>query len=222
MVTSRRGKVVDGEASHAGRRPAAFTLLELLLSVALVVAAASLAVPAFLQGLASTRLRRGADQVLGALMETRRQAIDDGTPMQFRWESPGAEYRIETWLPASGRESGRPESVTAPSTAKDDLPSPLRTQKLPEGAEFVQQQAIASAQAAESTGARGQLAGTAQADGWATPIVFFPDGSATDATILVGSPQPLFVRIAVRGLTGVARASRPLTQGELDNLRRGK
>ena len=42
---------------------------------------------------------------------------------------------------------------------------------------------------------------------WSRPILFYPDGSTSDAFVVVGSPQQIGVRIDLRGLTGTAKVS---------------
>jgi hypothetical protein len=50
---------------------------------------------------------------------------------------------------------------------------------------------------------------------WSTPILFFPDGSTSTATIVLQNEVPQSVRLTLRGLTGVARASGVMSQSEL-------
>ena len=42
---------------------------------------------------------------------------------------------------------------------------------------------------------------------WSTPILFFPDGTASQATVVLQNDRSQYVRLTIRGLTGVARAS---------------
>jgi hypothetical protein len=48
------------------------------------------------------------------------------------------------------------------------------------------------------------------------PILFFPDGAASQATVVLQNDRSQYVRLTIRGLTGVARASAVLTREEMD------
>jgi len=54
------------------------------------------------------------------------------------------------------------------------------------------------------------------------PILFFPDGTASEASVLITNGKKQFVRVTLRGLTGVGRASEVLTQEELQRADRRK
>ena len=63
-----------------------------------------------------------------------------------------------------------------------------------------------SAEATERV-ARARLVGFADADAlaaasWSRPILFFPDGSATDARIPIGDSDGRSLELRIRGLTG--------------------
>jgi hypothetical protein len=55
---------------------------------------------------------------------------------------------------------------------------------------------------------------------WSTPILFFPDGSSSTATVVLEDDAPRYLRLTLRGLTGVARASGLMTRAELDESSR--
>lgn len=57
-------------------------------------------------------------------------------------------------------------------------------------------------------------------ESWSTPILFFPDGSSSTATIVLQDDAPRYLRLTLRGLTGVARASGLMTREELDESSR--
>jgi hypothetical protein len=50
-------------------------------------------------------------------------------------------------------------------------------------------------------------AAAATSSGWSPPIVFYPDGTASDATVLLANPSGLTLRVTLRGLTGISRAA---------------
>ena len=54
-----------------------------------------------------------------------------------------------------------------------------------------------------------QLAGAAASSdgGWSPPITFYPDGTTTDAAVIIANADGQRVRVTLRGLTGISRAS---------------
>ena len=73
---------------------------------------------------------------------------------------------------------------------------------LPEGVIFVDGDASADARGISVAEA---LSGSGGSDGqWGAPVLFYPDGSATDAYVIVSNDQQQAVRIDLRGLTGLA------------------
>ena len=45
-----------------------------------------------------------------------------------------------------------------------------------------------------------------EAGGWSRPILFYPDGTTSDATVVVANADKETVRVTLRGLTGISRA----------------
>ena len=75
---------------------AAFSLLELLLVLALAVVLAALAAPAFEGALSRTRLDSAAERLASAWGEARLEAIRTGEPVAFRCELGTPTYRVGT------------------------------------------------------------------------------------------------------------------------------
>ncbi len=205
-------------AEDLGRATRGFTLMELLLVLVLLVIAGSIAMPAITGAFSSVKLRRAGDAVITRWAEARAQAVESGIVYQFRFMPESGRYRLEPWS-ALGEEL--PTSETASSTTRPETPatrkhldqSPTIEAQLPETIVFHGGQAaideplsgerrVDSLQSAESA--------------WSTPILFFPNGTASQATIVLASEAPQYLRLTIRGLTGVARASSVLTREEMD------
>ena len=225
------GRVPRGAASGV-------TLMELLLVLVLLVIAGSLAIPAITGAFAGVRLRRAGDAVMARWAEARAQAIETGVPYQFRFSPDSGTYRIEPSSTASAQaasttvEAGvtstsppdaatsKPTSDPAPSagaetaaTYKSLTDSPTLESQLPGSITFQGGQL-----ARDDAGRDGRRVDTLQqsASSWSTPILFFPDGSTSQATVVLQNDVPLFLRVTLRGLTGVARSSGVMTRDELD------
>ncbi len=196
----------------------AFTLLELLLVLALLVVLASLAMPLFEGSFTSLRLRRATDEVLAVWVRTRTAAIESGRPHQFRFRAGSGDYLVEPW-PRDEENSTNPAN-TRDSSDKfllelhhEDGTVVLRA-RLPEGIVITggEQTSRGSAQGERSPRMAESLTGDARAvgpygTGWSAPVLFHPDGTALDVTLLLGNGRRQYQRATLRGLTGSGHSS---------------
>jgi prepilin-type N-terminal cleavage/methylation domain-containing protein len=185
----------------AARR--AFTLVEVMLVLVLLVVIASLTMPIFEGGFASVRLKRSTDQVLAAWSEARAQAIDSGQVFQFRFQPETGYYRTERWY------------------AEDVLPAIEPTTEIPENVALPDQIVFVEGDVEEFDPLTGEvvtLMAQGGSDGWSSPILFFPDGSTSTASVLLRNDRKVFQRATLRALTGVGRVSELLTEEQADRL----
>jgi prepilin-type N-terminal cleavage/methylation domain-containing protein len=180
-----------------------FTLVEIMLVLVLLVVIASLTMPIFEGGFASVRLKRSTDQVLAAWSEARAQAIDSGQMYQFRFQPETGVYRTERWYP------------------EDVLPAVQETAEMPVDVALPDQIVFVEGDVEEFDPIAGEIVmpmGQGGMDGWSSPILFFPDGSTSTASVLLRNDRQVFQRATLRALTGVGRASELLTEEQADRL----
>jgi Tfp pilus assembly protein FimT len=219
------------------------TLIEILVVVALLVVIGGLVVPVFEGTIASVRLRRAGDQVVTGWSRARAEAIESGQPYQFRFTPETGTFVIEPWngllgeqetsasgAPAAGSTSttttssattaGSSSSTSAAnSTSSAAATTTVTNVALPDEIVFQSGElAVEDFQSGERSVASMQEAQAEQS----TPILFFPDGTASEASVLLTNGKKQFVRVTLRGLTGVGRASEVLTQEELQRADRRK
>lgn len=208
-------------ATPPGQRQA-FTLLELLLVMGLMVIIGGLSFPALKRPLANQRLTGGAKQVRVALARARLAALESGEPQAFRYVPGEARYRIgpAEWLPVvdasqAGDAESRPR-LTASGNKIQKLATPQGAEATPQWEEFHLPETIVFTAPVAELGAEPTPAeivpqaatDAAAAEGfddaaWSAPIVFEADGSASDATLTVQNDLGLQVTVTLRGLTGV-------------------
>ena len=207
-----------------GRR-SAMTLVELLLVLALLVVVGSLAAPLYEGSFSSIRLRRGTYQVLASWSEARTHAIEAGKIYQFRFEPEGSKYRVDPW--AGGLELESPEDErfeTSRNTTEDqtlenqtleerEFANWKLEESLPEEIVFSSAESVTEDQLEQRTVTRLDQESNTE---WSSPILFYPDGSTSDASLLIKSGKELYRRATLRALTGVARASELLSREEVD------
>ncbi len=216
------------------------TLVEILVVLALLVVIGGLIVPVFQGSIASVRLRRAGDQVVTGWSRARAEAIESGQPYQFRFTPDTGTFVIEPWTGLLGSEGSsaagtttagatststatKDTSTTSSSTsstaASAETSSSVTNTALPDEIVFQSGElAVEDFQSGERSVAALQDAG----ESLSTPILFFPDGTASEASILLTNGKKQFVRVTLRGITGVGRASEVLSQEELQRADRRK
>ncbi len=207
----------------ARRERSAMTLFELLLVLVLLVVVGSLAAPLFEGSFSTIRLRRGTDQVLATWSQARTHAIEAGTIFQFRFQPEGSDYRVDPW--SGGLETEMPETAESNASSEnttDDLTPEEREfanweheASLPEDIVFRSAESVSRDEFGQRSVTRLDQDDTTQ---WSAPILFFPDGTTSEASLLIKSGKGLFRRATLRALTGVARASELLTREEVNHL----
>lgn len=170
----------------SGRRRDGYTLLEVLLVMAILVILVAVSIPSLDAMYGDTRVRGAADDVRGAWAEARARAIDTGVGHRFA-VIPGSErYRVA------------PDSHDywdgSKETEADGDDGKVLTGSLPSGIVFDIKQDLPE-----------------EAGGWRVIATFLPDGTCRDDARVVVQPSdggsPLIV--SVRGLTGIVTVRTP-------------
>jgi Tfp pilus assembly protein FimT len=197
------------------------TLVELVLVLALLVIIGSLIVPVFVGSFNSVRLRRAGDEVLTRWAQARSRAIETGEIYQFRYATGMGTYQIEPWMPvAQDPAQGGAAATSTVTSAAGSAEAGAATAENPNGvvngglpSEVVFQQGQIAVQTPNST--QQQAASMESGGGLSTPILFFPDGTTSQASLVLANDRQQYVRLTLRALTGVGRATEVLTRDEL-------
>lgn len=217
-------------ARIAGRRlpqPAAegvrsgFTLLEMLLVLAVLAAAVAVSWPNMLGLIQHHTLASNVEEVRACLDRARVAAIEEGRTMQVRFEIAGRRYVFLPEAAFTGSMNVTLDENKRNATRRE----PFRVSTLPEGLNFYinpnDPVAATPAQVQQLTDPWLQYLQNPQEAGgvaWTPPILFFPDGTATDGkTILVNKAEQA-VQVWVRGLTGAVAQSKMRSVQELNSV----
>lgn len=185
------------------------TLFEMVLVLGLLVALAAIAWPAVEGSFENARLRNAADKVRAVWSTARLEAMRTGTIHEFRYEPGGSTYQVRLW------DGVAPEATGAETELpQDDLEAALSDDVLPPGVTFAAGPQVVDERAGLVAAVVGANAG---AEGnYSPPVVFYADGTTSDAVVYLKNERNLYVRVALRGLTGISRTSDLLTVDELE------
>lgn len=193
-----RMRYATADRRRISGRLAGYTLMEMLLVLAIVVIAAAAVAPRMTGMLRSVTLTSAANTVRAELTRAHVTAMKTGRAQVFSYEVGGRKFKVESWVGGDDaiEGAGREDGGSAPAAAKN---MPDRT--LPEGTKFA-----AGDSAAESRSEK--ISQEMQSDAtWSRPIMFYPDGSAGDAYIVVGNEHNAGIRVDLRGMTAAVRVS---------------
>ena len=210
------------------------TLVEVLLTLVLLVVIGSMTAPVFFGAYATARLRSGGDLVVTQWSDARTRAIETGQVYQFRFTAESGKFVVEPWAGMLEQNGAARGAATATSTAASAsgtttaVPSSspnvtgaasAKNGTLPEEVVF---QSGELAVEDPLTGERSVGSLEEASESLSTPILFFPDGTTSQASVVLTNGKQQFVRVTLRGLTGVGRASVVLTEEELQRMDRRK
>jgi type II secretion system protein H len=198
-----------------------FSLVELLIVMAVLAAVAGLVLPSMRGPLDKSRLTGAAKELQASLAKARSLAIRESSLVSFRYEIAGGRYVIEripapvnatiTVLEDPSGAATTPsglttESAEAPAqpidgTGESNLISmTLREGRLPVGVTFAEP---------VTSGLITSEASATNLRRWSDPIRFQPSGRTEDATIRVTGQRDFVVDVTLRGLTAMASYSAP-------------
>lgn len=189
-----------------------YTLVELLLALAVLTVLAGVTLPSVLRLYADTQLNEAAEQVRSQLAGTRVRAVEGGLAYQFRFEPNGRSY---VSVPFEREFEGSNANATGTGGTAGVGTFTRFAGKLPSGMHFT-----ACCTGADSKGAPldssafGDLPDADELAGvdWSPAILFFADGSAVDGAFEVADARGLAIRLSVRGLTGGVKFGEPRTE----------
>jgi len=177
-------RTIRAEAPRGG-----FTLLEMILVVAILVAMFGISWPLMERAYGDLKLKESAEKVRLKMGAARIHAIDSGLSYQFRVESEGHRFLVVPYEYAT--EANLQDGVLEQEDGE-----------LPEGLSF---QAVSEDASVEKID-EGMLAGfsnkskLAEAN-WLAPLIFYPDGSATEASFRLVDEKRQYIEVSLRELT---------------------
>jgi len=223
--------------------------MELMLVMSLLIMIGAISAPSFIGWAENQRLRKSGDIIRTAWSRARIKAMKSGQTIVFRYEIGGSRYRVEAWqtpgemadfgmtagtgdntpLRLPNAEGNDPELAAENGVGNLGL-SPLdggmgsqaAEQVLPRSITFVGSEIEMDARdifAGEQAMGDGQAMAGDMSTSWSSPILFYPDGSASQTKLqLTDSKATRFVIVSLRGMTGLSQVTDIITQQDTMDL----
>jgi hypothetical protein len=182
------------------KRNRGLTLVEVCLVLALLVVIGAISAPLLEGSFSRAGLQSAGDLLRGAWARARLASMESGVTYVFRCAPKGSQFQIITL-----DELGLPASEAVPLVESDVekyTENLLRSSpsRLPDGVVFAAAEISASSQVMATLGASGEGA-------WSSPILFRPDGTTSDASLVLANEAGNTVRVTHRGLTGISNTT---------------
>jgi len=130
--------------------------------------------------------------------------VETGHVFQFRFIPKTGQYRVEPWSESS--------EIQETPAEENELLIPVE-ECLSEGIELVDAEQRTGDQ---QSGYKAESLRDGTSEKWSAPILFFPDGTTSTASLLLCNQHNQHQRATLRALTGIGRASKVLTKKQVD------
>lgn len=196
----------------------AFTLLELLLTLAVLAAITAVAIPQVGLLLGDRRVVRAGEQLRIEMTRLRVDAMRQGRVMVLEGMVEGNFLRSKPYFSAADStealdQTGSQSALLTGATQGIAVAAPMETGEatedlieLPEDVSIASVGVVSAARGAEIE----QLMLADQGEGWSRPILFYPDGSTSSAAITLTHTTVGRVIVKIRGITGDVTVSEVL------------
>ncbi len=203
---------------QAERYRRAFTLLELLLVLAILVVLFGMGMPALFSSLQGHRLTISAEKVQTEFMRARVDAMESGRIRMFRFQQETGNFTVAPFVRSSdeleNNFAGTSQGIGVSSVVLESAEQETLNEMLEEGVVFAGDNVEADMRSYSLEQEQGT---DMDISGWSRPILFYPDGTASDATVYLRGEGGTLTSVKLRGLTGIARIQDPnLDNGGVD------
>ena len=190
------------------KRLSGFTLLEMLLVLAIMTVLASIAIPQVAWLLGDRRIVRGAKLIREELMLARIDAMRQGRILMLDAMLESDTLRVQPYRSLADSvnaidQTGSQSSLLSGAEQGQFVPviqdeSDIRELELPDEVVVKTVSVVSAARAMEIE----QATMSNQAEGFSQPILFYPDGTTSTAAVVLSHPVHGQITVKLRGITG--------------------
>ncbi|MCH2178502.1 MAG: prepilin-type N-terminal cleavage/methylation domain-containing protein [Mariniblastus sp.] len=182
------------------RRTSGFTLLELIIVLAVMIAVAAMSLPLLQRSFSGQKLDKGADLVRAHMGLARVSAIRTGEIYAFYYQVEGPAFRV-----------GPFNAETVDSMKGVSLNEETRSSNFDFGDDLLPRD-VRFSMAVTNTDARAAAAMVSAnfQPGDMRPLLFYPDGTSQTAKVILQNQENDAVQVTLRGLTGTTTVKKIL------------
>jgi prepilin-type N-terminal cleavage/methylation domain-containing protein len=190
------------------QRRSAFTLLEMLLVLAILTVLGSIAIPQVAWLLGDRRIVRGAKLIREELMLARIDSMRQGRILMLDAMLESNALRIQPYRSLSDSvnaidQTGTQSAMLSGAEQGQFVPviqdeADIRQLELPDDVTVKSVAVVSAARAMEIQ----QATLSQQAEGYSQPILFYPDGTTSTAAVVLSHPVHGQITVKMRGITG--------------------
>jgi prepilin-type N-terminal cleavage/methylation domain-containing protein len=184
------------------RSQSGFTLLELIIVLAVMIAVAAMSLPMLQRSFSGQKLDKGADLVRAHMGRARVNAIRNGEIYAFYYQIEGPAFRV-----------GPFNAETIDSMKNVPLNEDARTSNFDFGDDLLPRE-VRFSMGLTNTDARAAAAMVSAnfQPGDMRPILFYPDGTSQTAKVILQNKENDAVQVTLRGLTGTTTIKKILDE----------
>lgn len=192
-------------SSFSRRHRQAFTLMEIALVLAILVAVAAMAGPAYLGTLKRERVRKAAEGIGADWTRTRALAIETGTTQLWVCTVATGDYSASAYVADNSLTNGDVAGMvgqtgsTTPVTPNTSDPDATFGQTMPEGV------SISEVLVTDGDTRITMDMTTSAGEGGTATLLFYPDGSSSSARITVTGEDNAAMAAVINGAAGTVR-----------------
>ncbi|MFT5527196.1 MAG: Tfp pilus assembly protein FimT [Pirellulaceae bacterium] len=182
--------------------------MEILLVLALLVVIAAVAMPVLSGPMHNQALRKSAQLVRAEWANARVEAMRSGRIYVFRYQPATGSYVVQPWFANDDYLNSNVrtvQGVAVDAPIKNNNPT---ESNLPDGIEFYSSLVEFATRASE-------VEQSMVVEGMTRPILFYPDGTTSDATVMLKNQTPFFVKVQLRGMTGISTVGELIAEDSL-------
>ncbi len=185
-------------ASRLSSTRTGFSLIEIIIVVALMVTIGAMTAPAMVGFFGSQKLAKAADKVRTEMGRARVEAIRSGDIYAFYFRPEMTSYTVAPFN-SSFNERMLPSEQKGEDERGTD--SNFDEERLPRGITFAAADSQPDARVAQSMADKDVSLSSLR------PILFYPDGTSQNAVLILENEKQELYKITLRGLTGTASAN---------------
>ena len=183
-----------------------FSLFEMILVLGILALTAALVWPSLETMYGDSQLQNASDTIRSRLIAARSDAMEDGRIYLFRFTPGGANYQI---VPYDNNDESESPEESKPTSQSGTLPPGLLFFETPTEITIPSDTAInmIAKGGLNLPSSQSAFSETETDLPWSDPVVFQPDGTCGDLTLIIATFEGNYVEVNMQSITGIVKVT---------------